>query len=969
MNGTQGRRSHPVARVAGALLLGVALSAAAQRPPVTRFRPDVDVFPQYFTVALSADRLVYVGAIEAVLRFDGARWTTIPMPKPSAVRALHLDRHGRLWAGGAECFGYLERTPTGSDRFVNVAPGFAVHLAGRRFGEIWEIHERDDGIYLRGVRDLFHVDHAGAARRHWHHPGRFGSFAEIGGRMVMQWRGEGLRVLEGDAFVPLPGGEAFPSPIAYNLFALDEHRLLVHDLTPRLVLWHGGKVQPFDLGDHEPLLQHAVNAIRLDPTQVAFAGDDGVIRVLDLERRRFHLLAIGGSHVSTLGLDPQGALWAATADTVVRVPWPSEWLIYDAADGLRGTVHAVEIAGTRLYALTGAGVYEAAFVDGRPRGPFVHRPWTVNEVWALIDDGDRLLLAESYGIVEIAADGSARTIGPDDLYPRTMLRSPFSADRIWIGTEDGVALLARGRDGWSLRGAPAALDALALTLVEPAPGEVWVGSENRGVIRARFDVVSGALLESRPVGAGEGIDYGTSTEGYLSRLGERMWVTTQAGLFRRDGERFARDDVDGLGQLLEENEAVDLYASGDGVAWALGTRSVYRRLPGEAWRSIDLSSVDAPAFESIYPLPGGRALFTLSGALLHFDGQHGTAPQPAPAAPAVRIMAARLEAGKHRRELPMSGAASMPYDGGALVLDLGLTDYGSAKPPQFQVRLLGLDSAWSPWREGASVSYAALAPGTYRFEARGRRLPQQVTGGATLELTVVPRWYQWQSVQGLLATVAIALLVLMLTWRQRVRMRRLAALNLELDSQVQARTLELEALNARLRELAERDGLTGVANRRRFDEALAERFAQAQAGALPISLLLVDVDRFKAYNDSHGHLAGDELLQRVSACLREVVREDTLVARYGGEEFALIAAACDTAQAGVLGERLRAIVAEALPGTTISVGTATYAAADDATPSDLVGRADAALYRAKRGGRNRVEQAEAPSISSAGGVP
>jgi diguanylate cyclase (GGDEF)-like protein len=158
------------------------------------------------------------------------------------------------------------------------------------------------------------------------------------------------------------------------------------------------------------------------------------------------------------------------------------------------------------------------------------------------------------------------------------------------------------------------------------------------------------------------------------------------------------------------------------------------------------------------------------------------------------------------------------------------------------------------------------------------------------------------------------------------------------------------------------DGLTQVRNRRSLQDALESEIARSRRHQHALSLLLLDVDRFKEVNDRHGHLCGDNVLQRIAALLGRHGRRENCTARYGGDEFAIVLAETALAGAMIFAERVRGAVeheeirvGDERVGVTVSVGVAEWSP-QMGNPDDLIALADTALYRAKNGGRNRVSR-------------
>lgn len=196
----------------------------------------------------------------------------------------------------------------------------------------------------------------------------------------------------------------------------------------------------------------------------------------------------------------------------------------------------------------------------------------------------------------------------------------------------------------------------------------------------------------------------------------------------------------------------------------------------------------------------------------------------------------------------------------------------------------------------------------------------------------------------------------------------------DLQRQLENSNAQLEESNRELHRLSSLDGLTGIANRRQFDKMLDQEWQRALRNCTELSLIMIDIDYFKLYNDTYGHQAGDDCLKTVALALDRIVhRPSDVVARYGGEEFALVLPETDAQGALRVAEKMRDTVArlnvrhEASKVTnriTLSIGVATMSPRGGDNPDILLAASDDALYRAKHAGRNRIEVARPDAIIS-----
>lgn len=485
---------------------------------------------------------------------------------------------------------------------------------------------------------------------------------------------------------------------------------------------------------------------------------------------------------------------------------------------------------------------------------------------------------------------------------------------VWAGGVDGLFALVQGT--WRHWTRADGLSNPSVTAIAPgSDGWTWLGFQHDGIDRIRL-TASGAVIQhglQRP-----------GTNGLIYFLGfdltGRLWAGTEQGADAWDGSHWKHyDTTDGL-----------------------------------IWDDCDLGGFAAASDGSLW--------FGTGGGLSRF-----TPPANPDSTAAPQVVFTELRMGT--RQIVEAGAADFPSSSSALVAHFAAPEATHDSSLRYRYRL---ESA-SPWTETTQqqLQFTRLAPGWYHLEVEVRdRDGLWSPRAAQFAFTIQAPWYARSWFVSLLALLPLAGMLIV------VRMRSTAAQKREqrLQRVVDERTRDLRNANEELLRLTMLDALTGLANRRRFDHTLARECERVRRTGSALSLVLLDVDSFKALNDSAGHQKGDEYLVILGKELMHSARRQIdVAARIGGEEFALILPATDSAEAMKIAESLRAKVENlklphpASPASqwlTVSLGVATASGHAPTAPEDLVQAADQALYRSKSNGRNRVEAAGAQTPSS-----
>ena len=930
-------------------------------------------------IVQTRDGYLWIGTEEGLVRFDGVRFVvsdrqSAPALRSSFISSLFEGPDGTLWIGTYG--GGLARLRNGR------IEAFHPELLGK--DRIREMHATSDGTIFVSTAGggLLRIDSEKVTRfttpdglptdRIWtiEDDGAGGFWVATHGGGVVRWRDSRVQQR-------ITTREGLPNDFARALLRDPDGTLWIGTDGGGVVAWRDGAVVR-TVTTRDGLPSNLIRALHRDRDGSLWIGtDSGLARWRGV---RAEVLGVAeglpSPIVRSVMEDREGSLWVGTTGGLVRMS-DTRFLSYTRKEGLPvDAIRAIlEDRSGRIWAGTEGGglcrilpapVQCFTAANGLPH----------DTVYALAESRDGSLWAgtDGGGVVRFRDGKFVETIDVRGAgLPNDRVRAIVEAANgaLWVSTTAGLARVSPGKSDAKTSHVKELDDRQLRPLLALADGSLLVGTDGAGLWRVSPDGVRASLLAN----AGRGLESDRVFSLAADATGGGVWIGTSGGglarldlatssarsLTRRDG---LHDDV--VFQVIDQGSGADL--------WLTSNRGLYRVARDRVLAAMKgtRSDLSGTVYGTTDGMPSAECNAAFPAAIRARDGRLWVATARGVAVVDPRAnMRNTIPPSVHVEEVLIDGnpapARPLRVPPGTQRLELRYTALGLRAPERLKFRYLleGYDRDWVDAGSNRVAHYTKLAPGDYTFRVMATNEDgARSNGEARLGVTVDPRWFEtWWA-----RLLAIALIAAAIWGAVQVRLAALRARKNEelahLARELEGTNRQLAVSNMRLRALSYVDGLTGVPNRRRFDEALEEACAAASQRREPLSLLLLDLDHFKQLNDSQGHQDGDEALRTVASLLAE--RTETrggLAARFGGEEFAwlLPGVALDAAIAEA--EALRRTVRDAAIRhvsvesgvVTASFGVSSSDGRTPCTPTALVAAADAALYRAKSRGRDRVE--------------
>lgn len=909
------------------------------------------------------DGYLWVGTGGGLARFDGIRFATfegseLPELASRSIFGFLEARNGDLWIGHGEGAVLYREGKFGRAFGKDVTRGRRVWaFAEAADGAIWAATESGLVHWNNGVKRVYRTADGLPSDR-------LRSLAfDRDGVLWLGTTGGGLVSFSGNRFTALTKEQGFPHLAVRSVLADPAGGVWAATAGGGLTHVRAGQIRRYTVADGLPTDQ--LTALARDPNGSLWIGTwgGGLARLRD---GRFTSISdangLAGGQIWSVHADREGSVWVGTWSGGLNRLRNRDFVVLGAPEGLshdnvRSVVHArdgvtwVTTAGGGLNRIEQGRITAIRKKDGLPS----------DEASSLIEDRDGALWVGTYtaGIARLK-NGRIRTYGAESGLPSLDVRVLYQDRRgtVWAGTTSGLARY----DGTTFKPVrdPGAPPEGVSAILEDRSGTLWF-TTGEGLVQYR----NGAF---RTFTRADGLASNWVMSLYEDENGS-LWIGTNGeGLNRLRNGRFSTiRTADGLWDDMVQA----IFPDRAGNLWMTCNRGFYRvpRAELDAFAEGRATRVNAVGYGRGYSLrsmtfagghqPAGAVDASGQLWLPSFSGLVIVDPSDLPASeepPAVRLE----EIAVNGVDTPSSTEIVLPPGSVPLSIRYTATTLRHSDRVRFRYRMEGTAGGWVDAGQRREAFFPTLPHGDYTFRVAasldGKNWREALT---PLKIRVKPYFFQTPWFMALLAIAIVAITAKVL----RLRTRQLRTRQADMERLVEEKTEELRLANEHLARLSFVDSLTGLDNRRRFDEALKQHWQQASRSGTSLAVVVADVDLFKAYNDSLGHPEGDRCLAAVAGVFLGARSKEAVVARYGGEEFVVLIPSADHAEALLFAERLRnaceqrAIphpASSVAPVVTISLGVAARVPSDEASCDALVLEADAALYRAKRDGRNRV---------------
>jgi diguanylate cyclase (GGDEF)-like protein len=940
-------------------------------------------------IVQTRDGYLWMGTNEGLIRFDGIKFkvfdrSNTPEITKSSIFALLEDSSGFLWIGtnGGGVLRYKDDVFTRFSTQNGLSNDFAYAIHEDNQGRIWVGTNNGLNVYNKGHWKVYTSEDGLSNNFIW------SLCDDSKGNMWIGTNGGGLNKLSGDHFKVFSTKNGFPADIVWALDCDAQDRVWAGTVGGGLVGIKGNSIRI--LTKKDGLSNNEIRCIFHDRLGTLWIGSDngGLNRIVgDKIDGITSKEGLNNNYVRSITEDYEGSIWVGTYSGGLNRLKDASFVNFNTHHGLPTDLTKTVFQDSKGRIWIGTVGGGAVYIDNGKIGIVNEKQGlTNNRIWSIWETNNGEILLGSYGdglfvfsqgkivknynIHNGLADGIVRTIFVD------------KKNNIWVGTNGGgIDVISPDGKIFNYSTRNGLTNNLVYSIRGEKNGDIWIGTVNGGVLKfskgafTAFTVKDGLSVNGIwcVFPDNEGNVWCGSNFGSLNRIknGKVKVYAVQDGIFSDNIFHITKDASNNLWMVC--NKGVFYVAEKELDAFDRGEiKKIHSVIFGTS-EGLKGATSGGPSSPGVWLGRDGVIWCSTIHGVIGIDPHKKKFNNFVPPVVVENVVVDGVR-------LKVEGSLTIKpgqkrYDFEYTALSLLVPDM-----VRFSFMLEGFDKTWSEETKSRSAAYTNLAPGNYTFMVRACNNDGKWNmTGASVKIKIMPFFYQTKIFYFLVYAIFIAIVFGLFKFRIRRLKQREEQLAMLVEErtkslnesknllsiaivEVEEKSKELAEANKHLEKLSNLDSLTGVANRRYFEQFVDSEWKRGRRYAKPIAMIMIDIDFFKIYNDSYGHIEGDNCLKKVASALNIGNRAGDLMARIGGDEFVIVFSGTDCKGAVLVAKLLqKKIRACKIPHknsgisefVTISMGISSMVPNSDSELSMLVMKADNALYRAKNEGRNQ----------------
>ncbi len=775
-------------------------------------------FPQVWAVAQETSGAMVFGGSDGILRFDGVRWSFLPLRNMGVVRSLALGANGKVFIGAYNEVGYVGQDSLGSSVFVSLVERLPPE--SRRFGNTHRTYAYDDAILFQTETSILIWRDDKFVVIPWSRDPEYRmSFISDSSYYVFE-QSVGLGVFKDSAIVLLPGGDFFKNKAVREIISFDDEFKLIVTTRDGFFLYSENRIIPFKTQIDDFLMKSLVYCAKVLPDNSICLGTlMGGAFIIDRQGNVKSVLnkktGLGDNSIYNIGLDASGALWITTAKGINRVEIDKP-ITHFLESSISGSVNAITRHKGELYAATTDGLYRLKPLSLPDSPASFERLSALNTgIWGMTNLGQSIILNTDQGTF-IFENGTFTKL--NTYTQNSVVQGKTNPDIMFCALTDGVSILKRVNEKWEDWGRIPGVRAEVWECRERANGDIWLLTYSDGFLLLKYPIINGRkeyFTDPRIVQFGEdvGVTIGFTTSHLIGN--EELFFVRRNGLpnqvyrFDESSEKLIPHNTFAQSIGLDTLSAYPITDEVDGRFWVQISDSNERLIVTRhqnnsfSYRPVSFERLKGYKFRVVFE-EGDIAWWGGHDGLIRMDLSRSQSTSTTPHQLGFNRISFSNDSILYKGGGQPLQNLEFPFENNSLRFDYAAAAYDNHSDNAYQYQLEGFDRSWSGWTKETYKNYTGLPEGRYIFRVKSRDIYGGESAPAAYAFSISPPWFRSWWAYLVYATLAFALVGGLV----QIRLRSIRKEKKTLERIVQERTREvreqahlLEDQAVRLKEL------------------------------------------------------------------------------------------------------------------------------------------------------------------------